>query len=284
MEVVHVPPPTPVDIPCIVLFHDAPHPTPSPVCARLKGFNLGLCIRCADERYDLLVKNRNTDDTLFLPMTQDTAQEMGRYSPPSGRGWNLVLIDGKDLRVTFLPRYESPLDPTGETDRMLERIRHGHLQEAMARWQRGSLPDAALSDVWLELALFHGSALTQVEFAMARQHVQRGLQSHPDHWRLLSAMGTIRRHEGRDEEALGFFSRSHEAFPYDVNNLVSYVSTLLASADEVNVQRIRHLGGLAYDLNPRSTGVTIMLRNLEEAGIASRTYFRVCPLDSRLQV
>jgi hypothetical protein len=283
MQMAHLLPPSLSGSPAIVLFHFSPPPGPSPISVRLKGFNIGLAIRVDEDRFDLVVRNRNTEDSFFIPLTEDIARELGRRSEPPLRGWDLALIDGQDLRVTFLPRQEMPLDPSGETQRILGMIRDGHPREAISAWQRTALSDAVLSDVWLELALFHGSSLTDREFAVVRQRMEMALQGHPGHWLVLSAMGAICRREGRDEVALDFFARSYAAFPYDVNNLVSYVYALLALSDEENIQRIRNLTGLACDLNPRSPAVATLLQTLENGGISSRAFFHVCPIDSRAQ-
>ncbi|MBF0499990.1 MAG: hypothetical protein HQM09_07650, partial [Candidatus Riflebacteria bacterium] len=283
MHAVHMPPASPLNLPTIVLFYLEPQSSHSVLSGRLKGFNLALSIRQTEANYELLVRNRNTDDTLFIAITADTAQDMGRYSQQYGGRFEFALVDARQLRVLYPPQIETPLDPSGETQRILDMIHNGNPREAISRFSRLTLDSDQLSQVWLELALFHSSSLRTDELAMARHRIEHAVERHPEDWLVLSAMGTLRKQEGRLAEALEFFSRSFKAFPYDVNNLVCYASTLVVANGEPDIDRVRNLCGLAYDLNPRSTVLSMFLRELEEAGIASRTYFRVCPVDSRIQ-
>ncbi|MFZ2957734.1 MAG: hypothetical protein WA705_12675 [Candidatus Ozemobacteraceae bacterium] len=283
MHAVHLPPTSPLDLPTIVLFYLEPQSSHSVLSGRLKGFNLALSIRQTQEGYELLVRNRNTDDTLFIALTADTAQDMGRYSQQYGGRFELALVDAHQLRVLYPPQIQTPLDPSGETQRILEMIHNGNPREAISRFPHLAVDSDQLNQVWMELALYHCSSLGTGELAMARHRIERAVERHPEDWQVLSAMGILRKQEGRLGEALEFFSRSFQAFPYDVNNLVCYASTLLVAMGEPDIDRVRNLCGLAYDLNPRSTALRMFLQELEEAGIASRTYFQVCPVDSRIQ-
>lgn len=283
MHAVHVPPRPPAKLPTIAFFHLEPTSSRQVLRSRMKGFNLAIAIRHDDDGHVLLMRNRNTDDTFHFPITDDTAQEMGRLSQLYGGLCTLALIDAQDIGVTFLPRHETPLDPTGETWRILKMIRDGNVRAAIARWQPLPPHGAPLSDVWLELVSSQCNSLRAEELGMAKNHIQGALQRRPDSWQALSAMGIICRREGRDIEALEFFARAYKAFPYDVSNLVCYASLLLASPDERTNDLIRNLAGLAFDLNPRSAIVLRLLADLEEAGIASRAYFNACALDSRIQ-